>query len=95
MHPEYSAIQGFVGGYPVIANRRVDSTLRVRNNETIVLGGLMREIDSQTLTKLPGLANIPVIGKIFENKERTHQRDEVIFLITPHVIYPNTTPPTQ
>jgi general secretion pathway protein D len=55
----------------------------------------MREIDSQTLTKLPGLANIPVIGKIFENKERTHQRDEVIFLITPHVIYPNTTPPTQ
>ncbi len=95
MHPEYSAIQGFVGGYPVIANRRVDSTLRVKDNETIVLGGLMREIDSQTLTKLPGLADIPIIGKIFQNKQRTHQRDEVVFLITPHVIYPNTTPPTR
>jgi type II secretory pathway component GspD/PulD (secretin) len=95
MHPEYSAIQGFVGGYPVIANRRVDSTLRVNDNQTIVLGGLMREIDSQTLTKLPGLADIPIIGKIFQNKQRTHQRDEVVFLITPHVIYPNTTPPTQ
>lgn len=95
MHPEYSAIQGFVGGYPVIANRRVDSTLRVNDNQTIVLGGLMREIDSQTLTKLPGLADIPVIGKIFQNKQRTHQRDEVVFLITPHVIYPNTPPPTQ
>ena len=95
MHPEYSAIQGFVGGYPVIANRRVDSTLRIKDNETIVLGGLMREVDSQTLTKIPGLADIPIIGKIFQNKERTHQRDEVVFLITPHVIYPNTTPPTR
>jgi type II secretory pathway component GspD/PulD (secretin) len=95
MHPEYSAIQGFVGGYPVIANRRVDSTLRVKDNQTIVLGGLMREIDSQTLSKLPGLADIPIIGKIFQNKERTHERDEVVFLITPHVIYPNATPPAQ
>jgi type II secretory pathway component GspD/PulD (secretin) len=95
MHPEYSAIQGFVGGYPVIANRKVDSTLRVKNDQTIVLGGLMREIDSQTLSKLPGLSDIPIIGKIFRNKQRTHQRDEVVFLITPHVIYPNTPPPVR
>jgi type II secretory pathway component GspD/PulD (secretin) len=95
MHPEYSAIQGFVGGYPVIANRRVDSTLRVKDNQTIVLGGLMREIDSQTLTKLPGLADIPIIGKIFQSKQRTHQRDEVVFLITPHVIYPNSPLPVR
>lgn len=89
MHPEYSAIQDFVGGYPVIANRKVDSTLRVRDNQTIVLGGLMRDIDSQTLSKVPGLADIPIIGKIFQNRQRTHERDEVVFLITPHVIYPN------
>lgn len=93
MHPEYSAIQGFVGGYPVIANRRIDSTLRVKDNQTIVLGGLLRETDSQTVTKLPGLSEIPVIGKLFQNRERTHQRDEVVFLITPHVIYPNMAPP--
>jgi general secretion pathway protein D len=67
----------------------------VKDNQTIVLGGLMREIDSQTLSKLPGLADIPIIGKIFQNKERTHERDEVVFLITPHVIYPNATPPAQ
>lgn len=93
MHPEYSAIQGFVGGYPVIANRKVDSTLRVKDDQTIVLGGLLRETDSQTITKIPGLADIPLFGKLFQNRERTHQRDEVVFLITPHVIYPNTIPP--
>lgn len=88
MHPEYSAIQGFVGGYPVIANRKIDSTLRVKNNQTIVLGGLLRDIDSQTITKLPGLADIPIIGKVFQNRLHTRERDEVVFLITPHVIYP-------
>ncbi len=88
MHPEYSAIQTFVGGYPVIANRKVDSTLRVKDNQTIVLGGLLRDIDSETITKLPGLANIPIIGKVFQNRQRTRERDEVVFLITPHVIYP-------
>lgn len=95
MHPEYSAIQGFVGGYPVIANRKVDSTLRVKDDQTIVLGGLLRDIDSETVTKIPFLANIPIFGKIFQNRERTRTRDEVVFLITPHVIFPNTPLPTK
>jgi type II secretory pathway component GspD/PulD (secretin) len=86
MHPEYSAIQGFVGGYPVLANRKVDSTLRVRDNETIVLGGLLREADSETITKIPGLSDVPILGKFFQNKARTRERDEIVFLITPHVI---------
>ncbi len=95
MHPEYSAIQGFVGGYPVIANRKVDSTLRVKDNQTIVLGGLLRDIDSQTITKVPFLADIPIFGKIFQNREHTHTRDEVVFLITPHVIFPNSPVPNK
>jgi type II secretory pathway component GspD/PulD (secretin) len=95
MHPEYSEIAGFVGGYPVIANRKVDSTLRVKDDQTIVLGGLLRDIDSQTITKIPFLADIPILGKIFQNRERTRTRDEVVFLITPHVIFPNTPLPTK
>lgn len=95
MHPEYSAIQGFVGGYPVIANRKVDSTLRVGNDQTIVLGGLLRDVDSQTITKVPFLADIPILGKVFQNRERTRTRDEVVFLITPHVIFPNTPLPIK
>lgn len=89
MHPEYSAIQGFVAGYPVIANRKVDSTLRVKNDQTIVLGGLLRDVDMETISKLPGLSEIPIIGKLFQNRQRTRQRDEVVFLITPHILAPN------
>ncbi|MBC5816231.1 MAG: type II secretion system protein GspD [Candidatus Eremiobacteraeota bacterium] len=91
MHPEYSAIQGFVGGYPILANRKVDSTLRVRDSETIVLGGLLRDIDSDTVQKVPGLGDIPVFGNLFKNRAHSRERDEVVFLITPHILRGNET----
>ncbi|HUA09826.1 MAG TPA: secretin N-terminal domain-containing protein [Candidatus Acidoferrales bacterium] len=89
LHPEYSEIESITStGYPVITNRKIDSTLRVTDSQTIVLGGLMRDTDSETLTKIPGLSDIPILGKFFQNKETSHERDEIVFLITPHVIYP-------
>jgi protein transport protein HofQ/type IV pilus assembly protein PilQ len=88
LHPEYSEIQGFQQSYPVIANRKVDSTLRVADGETIVLGGLLREITSETVTKLPLLSDVPILGEIFKNRQRTAERDEIVFLITPHIVQP-------
>lgn len=95
LHPEYSEIQGFVGGYPVIANRKIDSTLRVKDSQTIVLGGLLRDVDSETVTKVPFLADLPVFGKVFRNRQHQRTRDEVVFLITPHVIFPKTPLPIR
>lgn len=93
LHPEYSELLGFTAsGYPIIANRKIDSTLRVRDSETIVLGGLMRDVSNETLSKVPGLADIPILGKFFENKFANHERDEIVFLITPHVIFPEQSP---
>jgi type II secretory pathway component GspD/PulD (secretin) len=63
--------------------------LRVTDNETIVLGGLMRDTTSETISKLPWLSEIPILGKFFQNKQTAHERDEIVFLITPHVIYPS------
>jgi type II secretory pathway component GspD/PulD (secretin) len=86
LHPEYSEIEGFEQSYPIIANRKVDSTLRVRDGETIVLGGLLREITSETVTKLPFLGDVPILGEIFKNRQKTAERDEIVFLITPHIV---------
>ena len=96
LHPEYSELIGYTStGYPIVANRKIDSTLRVRDNQTIVLGGLIRDASNETIQKLPGLSAIPIIGKIFENKQTNHERDEIVFLITPHVIYPDALPPSK
>ena len=86
LHPSYSQIIGFNSNFPIIANRRVDATLRVRDGETIILGGLFEDTTSETISKLPWLGDIPVLGAFFRNKQTSHQRDEVVFLITPHIL---------
>jgi type II secretory pathway component GspD/PulD (secretin) len=96
IHPEYSELEGFTAtGYPIVTNRKIDSTLRVHDGETIVLGGLMRDASSETIEKVPWLADIPILGKFFQNKSTSHERDEIVFLITPHVIYPGAPPPQK
>ena len=96
LHPEYSELVGYTStGYPIVANRKIDSTLRVQDGSTIVLGGLMRDTSSETISKLPGLSEIPILGGLFKNKQTSHERDEIVFLITPHVIYPGSPPPAR
>jgi type IV pilus assembly protein PilQ len=86
LHPEYSQIIGFNNSFPIIANRKVDAALRVHDGETIILGGLFQDVDSETVTKLPVLGDLPVLGSVFRDRQRSHTKDEVVFFITPHVI---------
>jgi general secretion pathway protein D len=86
MHPEYSQIIGFNNSFPIVANRKVDATLRVRDGETIVLGGLFEDVDSETVTKLPILGDLPGLGSFFRNRQSSHTKDEVIFFITPRIL---------
>ena len=88
LHPEYSEIEGITStGYPIITNRKLDTVLRVSDGQTIVLGGLMMDTSNETITKVPGLADIPILGKLFQNKQTARTKNEIVFLITPHVIY--------
>jgi type II secretory pathway component GspD/PulD (secretin) len=91
LHPSYSEIIGFNSNFPIIANRKVDATLRVHDGETIVLGGLFEDTSSETVTKLPWLGDLPILGPFFRNKQTAHQRDEVVFFITPHILSPEGT----
>lgn len=87
LHPEYSELLSVTtNGYPVIGTRKLNATLRVRNDETIVLGGLLQDTDSETVTKVPILGDVPVFGQIFRNRIHSQRRDEIVFLITPHLL---------
>jgi Flp pilus assembly secretin CpaC len=59
------------------------------------LGGLMRDTSRETIGKVPDPGDIGIIGALFNNKQTSHERDEIIFLITPHLIYPGTQPPLR
>ena len=71
---------------PTIQQRKFNSTVAVRDGETIALGGLIRETKSNGGSGIPGLRRIPVLGELFGSTQRTFRRTELIVLMTPKVI---------
>ncbi|MCG8373397.1 MAG: type II and III secretion system protein, partial [Balneolales bacterium] len=55
--------------------------------ETIILGGLIQESESEIINKVPILGNIPLLGRLFRNRSTTFEKAELIIFITPHVFY--------
>jgi type IV pilus secretin PilQ/predicted competence protein len=86
LHTERSVITGFVQQFPILNKRSADSTLRVKDGETIVLGGMIDDEMTKSLSKIPLLGDIPVFGVLFKNINTTKLHNEVVFLITPHII---------
>ncbi len=67
--------------------RSAKTTVRLRDGETIVIGGLIRNRSSETIKKIPLLGDIPVLGFLFRHRERTEPNDrELVVFITPHII---------
>lgn len=66
--------------------RGTKSILKIRDGNTIIIGGLLRTDISNTLTKLPILGDIPFIGMAFRHKDKTVQDRELVIFITPHIL---------
>jgi len=71
---------------PTIQQRKFNTTVAVRNGETVALGGLIRDAKSRSRSGIPGLRRIPVIGDLFGSTDKTARRTELIVLMTPRVI---------
>ena len=71
---------------PTIQQRRITSTAAVPNGTTVLLAGLIRDIETETNSGVPGLHQIPFFGPLFGIKDRLNQRTELIVLITPRVV---------
>jgi general secretion pathway protein D len=72
--------------YPSFFERSVNTTLTVKHNQTIVMGGLIKENKSDGRTGVPILNRIPILGFLFGKKSKTITKAELIILITPRVI---------
>ena len=90
IHPEVSDITGYLsvpggGSLPQVASRYADTTVRVKNGETIAIGGLIQENDTKSINSVPGLGSLPLIGKLFQDSQDNKSRTEVVFLLTTKV----------
>ncbi len=88
---EVSNISDFVeaaGGQrqPVIGTRTIESTIRLKDGETNFLAGLIRTEDITGETGIPGLSEIPLLGRLFSNQNSSNTRTDVILTMTPHII---------
>jgi general secretion pathway protein D len=74
------------GGLPTFGNREVTTTIRLRDGETNMLAGLIRDDERTVLSGVPGLSDLPLIGRLFAaNRKETHQTD-IILTLTPHIV---------
>ncbi len=83
-------VAGFVdtgaGQVPRIAKRSVDTAVLMEDGQTVVIGGVYEFKDQQDMSKVPFLADIPVIGNLFKKRGRTKSKAELLIMVTPKVL---------
>ena len=68
-----------------INSRTADTSVRMRNGETLVIGGLISEEEQKQIQQVPFLSKIPILGALFKNNYTSKRKTEVIMLLTPHL----------
>jgi len=87
IHPERSSgVVDPTTGLPTEATSEVTTNVMVRDGETVVLGGLIESRDVSTTKRVPILGYLPAVGWLFSSEENETQRNEIIVLITPHIL---------
>jgi len=73
---------------PGLDVRRVQTQVELQNGQSFVIAGLLDNRVTQTLNKMPGLSNIPVLGKLFESKSFLKSNSELLVIVTPEIVRP-------
>lgn len=71
---------------PIILNRSISTEVVAKDGQTILLGGLIKENNSDTVLKVPILGDIPILGYLFKTTSTGGDRTELVIMITPHII---------
>ncbi len=84
---QISSISGEgIAGIPIIANREVKNTVRLKDGETNLLAGLLRDEERKSGAGIVGLKDLPLLGSLFSATQKTVEQTDVILTITPHII---------
>lgn len=74
------------GQVPLIDTREINTSVLVDNGQTVVLGGIYEINKSNTITKVPGLGDIPGIGMLFRSTSRSNSKAELLIFVTPRIL---------
>ncbi len=74
------------GGLPTFGNRSINTVIRLRDGETNMLAGLIRDDERVVLDGIPGLSDLPVLGRLFGRTHKETQETDIILTLTPHIV---------
>jgi general secretion pathway protein D len=74
------------GGLPTFGNREINTIIRLRDGETNMLAGLIRDDERRSLEGVPGLIDLPLVGRLFAHNTKTTNQTDIILTLTPHII---------
>jgi type IV pilus assembly protein PilQ len=81
---------GSINSLTLLAKRELESGLvRIRDGQTLILSGIISEVERANVSKIPVLGDLPIVGALFRNSSNVNQRNEVIIVLTPKVIEDN------
>jgi len=92
--PEVSALdyanavtfEGFT--IPAMTTRKIQTEVELESGQSFVIAGLLDNELTETLNRIPGLANIPLLGKLFQSRARSKNNTELLVIVTPEVVRP-------
>jgi general secretion pathway protein D len=74
------------GNLPTFGNREINTVIRLRDGETNMLAGLIRDDERTALDGVPGLSDIPLVGRMFAHSTKSTDQTDIILTLTPHII---------
>jgi len=77
-----------IGSIPGLLTRKTESVINVKNNETIVISGLVSSEMSKSVSKFPFLGEIPILGELFKSRDFRDKKSELVIFVTPTIVYP-------
>lgn len=94
VNPEVSSLdfanglvfQGF--NIPALATRRVQTEVELESGQSFAIAGLLDNRTTESLSKVPGLSSIPLLGKLFQSQSKSQNNSELLVLITPELVRP-------
>jgi pilus assembly protein CpaC len=79
-------LQGFV--LPGVATNRVDSEMNLKDGQSFAIAGLLDNRVTEQFQKIPGIGDIPILGKLFQSRSLNKSDNELLVLVTPHIVQP-------
>lgn len=89
IRPEVSSVTGFrgvAGDLPVVSTRQAETTVRLKDGSSVLIGGLLAQEKTTTMTKVPLLGNVPWLGAFFRHENTTTSNRDLVIEVTPHLL---------